>query len=129
MITEFEGSRNMRKVKGMLVAIGVVVVLIATSWGVWVVVGEGERWLFFNEVIAEKYADAVLRGGLPETPDELIDVQISTYSGWVLFSPHEDDHGLVLAYAPGKEPDSLVTEGGARHWRQINDRWYELIHK
>lgn len=115
--------------KKMFIAVGVIVVLVAAGLGSWIVIGEARRWLLFNEAVAEKHADAVLRGELPKTPDDLIDVQISTYLGWVLFSPHADDHGLVLAYAPGKKPDPLVTEGVARQWDQLNDHWYELVEK
>lgn len=115
--------------KRMFIATGLIVVLVATGWISWIVIDEGRRWLFFNEAIAEKHADAVLRGDFPKTPDELIDVQISTFSGWVLFSPHADDHELVLAYAPGKKPDPIVTEGVDWQWRQLNERWYELTRK
>lgn len=76
-----------------------------------------------------EFVQRVLKGELPKTPDDLIDVQISTYPGWVLFSPHAHDHGLVLAYAPSKTPDPLVMEGVARQWRQLNAHWYELVEK
>lgn len=111
----------------MLIAIGAVVVLVAAGWCSWIFIGEARRWLFFNQIVAEKYADAVLRGDFTKTPDDLIDVQISVYSGWVLFSPHADGHRLILAYALGKKPDSLAPEGVARQWCQLNGHWYELV--
>lgn len=112
--------------KQTFVAVGVSIALVAVCLGYWGSIGEAGRWLFFNKAVAEKHADALLRGERPEVPDDLIDVQISKYAGWVLLSPHSDSHELVLAYAPSGKPDP-ITASGVQQWRQISGHWYELI--
>ncbi|MBW8365847.1 MAG: hypothetical protein K0M39_14960 [Rhizobium sp.] len=95
----------------------------------WVSMDDAHKWLFFNENIAEKYASSLLNGRVTAAqPDELIDVQISTYPHWVLFSPHSDDHFLILAYSPNKEPEPITSGGKTLYWRQLKQSWYELEH-
>src|SRR3569623_372193 len=94
------------------------------SLAYWMSMDDAQRWLFFNENIAKKYASSLLNGrGTVAQPDELIDVQISTYPHWVLFSPHSDDHSLILAYSPNSKPEPLKSDGKTLYWRQLKQSW------
>lgn len=113
--------------KKMLIFVVILGVLAALGLGYWKSLDDARRWLLFNEKFAEKYGASLLKGETHAAlPDELIDVQISTYPGWVLFSPHTEGHSFVLAYAPGKKPEPLAVDGALRQWRRVNGNWYEL---
>ena len=113
--------------KKVLVLLGVIALLLLAGWGYWVSLGDARQWLLFNKNIAEKYAATLLKGNVTATqPDELIDTQISTYPGWVLFSPHDDVNSLILAYSPNKVPEPFASDGTTRQWRQVKKNWYEL---
>lgn len=114
----------MKKMFIFAIILGMLAVL---GWGYWKSLDDARRWLLFNEKLAEKHAVSLLKGDThTKLPDELIDVQISTYPGWVLFSPHTGDHSFILAYAPGKRPAPLAADGELRQWQQVNKNWYEL---
>ncbi|WP_143735035.1 hypothetical protein [Methylocaldum sp. 14B] len=114
--------------KKMLVLVGSLGIATVLGWGYWVSLSDAQHWLLFNKRIAEIHADLLLnRNTTVMVPDELIDVQISAYPGWVLFSPHDEEHSFVLAYAPEKKPEPFAADGVTRQWRQVNPRWYELL--
>jgi len=114
--------------KKLFVAATVFGVLVVVGWGYWSAMSEVRRWLLFNETTAQKHADALLSGTMPNTPNDLIDTQISTYPGWVLFSSHTDGHRVILAYAPAKRPEPLSVDGAVYQWNQLNEHWYVLEH-
>lgn len=107
----------------------VAVVLVAILLGVavlWRTTDPAKRWIALNGDVAESYARVLLTGGSAKTPDELLDVTISVYPGWVLFSPHDDVHSLVLAYALNGRPEELRMNGSAHHWSRMGKSWYAL---
>lgn len=113
----------MKGVLGILGAVG----LIGSIVVYWITIGDARRWLLFNEAIAESHAAALLKGDTGAAqPDALLDVQISTYSSWVLFSPHDEGHALILAYSPHKVPEPLSSNGALLKWRRVKQSWYEI---
>lgn len=113
--------------KKMFVFLGIAGLLIVAAWGYWISMGRAQQWLLFNEGIAESHAASLLKGDTKVVqPEELVDIQISAYPKWVLFSPHDEGHSLVLAYAPSEPPEPIGSDGVLRKWHQIKQSWYEL---
>jgi len=113
--------------KKLFVFLGITGLLIVAGWGYWLSIGKAQQWLLFNEGVAESHATSLLKGDIMAVqPVELIDTQISAYPKWVLFSPHNEKHLLILAYAPSEPPEPIASDGALRKWHQIKQSWYEL---
>jgi len=115
--------------KKIIVLLGMTGLLIVAGWGYWISMGKAQQWLLFNEGAAESHAASLLKGDAKAVqPDELVDTQISAYPKWVLFSPHNEGHSVILAYAPSEPPEPIASDGALRKWHQIKQSWYELDH-
>lgn len=115
--------------KKILFTLLLLIIIGSSFWLYWKQLSIEEQWLLFNKNVASQYSKELLSARpTHKTPDELIDMLITTENGMVTFEPHEQDRFFVVAYSPNGVPEPIQSTETKQitAWRKLQKDWYAL---
>jgi hypothetical protein len=89
---------------------------------------KAEWWLLGHKNMATKYAQHMLDKSdvYEKVPDEMIDMQISTFKDAVMFAPNDQDNMFVLVYSLKPLSDKFKINKDTIALKKLKEGWYEV---